>query len=102
MEIEPEVLPPENGYRRGPRPGAGPGRRRAGLLPTLLFGGLALAIGGVLLFFMFWIFAAFAALGLALVGINALRRLLTGAPPPNSGNVRVRFHIDRNRGDRRG
>ena len=97
MEIEPEVLPPE-GAERGRRQGAAPGRRAPGGLSTLLFGAVALAFAAVLLFFMFWVFVAFAAVGLAVVGINALRRLLTGGKPtPSQGNVKVRFHIDRRR-----
>lgn len=99
MEIEPEVLPPEDGDSRRAR--SGPAPRRMALLPTLLFGGAALVIGGVFFFFMFWVFAAFAALGLTLIGINTLRRLLTGAPPGEGGNVRVWYSIDRNRGNHR-
>lgn len=77
MEIEPEYIPPpKHEYRESSRTTVVGGR--PGPLAMILFGGLAIAIGAVLLFFMFWLAIAFTAIGLIAFGIQALRRLLTG------------------------
>lgn len=82
MEIEPEYIPPpKHEYREQRRTTMV--SARPGPLAMIVFGGLAIVIGAVLLFFMFWLALAFTAIGLIALGIQAIRRLLTG----NKGNA---------------
>jgi hypothetical protein len=95
MEIEPEHIPPRHSDR-----GKGPWKERTttrsiGFLPMVLWGGLAIALGVVFLFFVFWLAVAFTAIGLILIGFNAIRGLISGKQQKGTGHAVVRFHIDR-------
>lgn len=95
MEIEPEHIPPPHA---GSRTRQGEERttiRRIGFFPMLLWGALAIALGVVFLFFIFWAAIAFTAIGLILIGVNVIRSLISGKQPKGTGHTVVRFHIDR-------
>ena len=95
MEIEPEHIPPP---RPGPRTRQWKEResiRRVGFLPMVLWGALAITLGVVLMFFIFWLAVAFTAIGLILVGVNYIRGLLSGKQRKGTGHTVVHFRIDR-------
>jgi membrane protein implicated in regulation of membrane protease activity len=94
MEIEPEHIPPPRSGRRKYRQ-TGPSPRQIGVLPLVLWGALAIALGVVLLFFTFWLAIAFTAIGLIFIGVNFIRRLITGRKQPEKGQTSVRFYIER-------
>lgn len=61
----------------------------------LLWGALAIALGVVFLFFVFWLAVAFTAIGLILIGYNVIRGLLSGKKRTGTDHAVVHFHIDR-------
>lgn len=88
MEIEPEKMNPHERPRSSPLP-------LPGKWQMMLWGSLALIIGGALLFFMFWIALFFVALGLVFFVINRIRSWIRGEKPGENSSASVRFYIGR-------
>lgn len=95
MEIEPEHIPPPRSNRRAPPPHGAHPPRGIGMIPLVLWGALALVLGGILLYFVFWLAIIFTAVGLILMGINFVRGLFSGKQNRKTRHTIVRFHIDR-------
>ncbi len=88
MEIEPERMNPRD--RPASSPFQGPKKWQ-----LYLFGALALVIGAVLLFFMFWVALFFVALGILTLIVNWILGLFRGEKPTNKSQSSVKFYINR-------
>lgn len=76
MEIEPEVLPPEHPREQMSHERVRVTYYRPGPIATVLLGIVALGVGALMLFFMFWLGLLFTALGLIAFAVQWVRRKL--------------------------
>jgi|GEM_PF-1830633 len=86
MEIEPEVLDPQGRPTRATV-------NMPGKWKLIIYGAVAVVIGLLLLYVMFWVALVFLALGAITLGINLIRSWIRGEKPIKNSQASVKFYI---------